>query len=918
MTDDHHLLPNGYMLQEFVIKSQLGEGGFGVTYLAFDESFETDVVLKEYLPTGFAIRKSGSTVVPATEKSKDDFVWGLTRFQDEARTLAKFKHENIVTVKRVFPANGTAYMAMEYLGGGSLADKLQDNRLSEDQFRPILDQIISGLKLVHEHQFLHRDIAPDNIMFTDQDVPVLIDFGAARMAMGSKSKPLSAIVKEGYAPIEQYNEKSPQGPYTDIYALSAVCYQVITGNRPVEATVRFDASNDPVQPLAGTVTGWSQNFLRAVDLGLSLKRQDRPQSLDEWLAIMNGDVPAANDHDEKLIQMIKNAWADGVITSDERQNLYIAGEALGRDPLWMDDQIQALKPAESAKDKKPKKAAGFLKLLAAAAVIAAAGFGYQWYETQEAVKQADRAAYQTAETNNSEASYQKYIKDHPDGLFKDQAQNKLVALIKTRRAREAAQAARKAKEQADTKAYTQAKDQNTERAYQAYLRNYPDGRYRTEAQSAYDKLVGRRQDGTAWQNATKANTIKGYQDYLRIYPQGQYASRARTALRRLQDRAAWNRAQNGNSLASYRRYMQGYPSGAYYAQAKSAYDRLNKTALVNKERTAWQSARKTDTAAAYLKYISDYPKGQNIPQAYHEVGYDYEKGEGGVTQNYNTAFSRYLTAANKGYSSSMNQLGVLYYYGRGVSKNYYSAVRWFRKGAGKNNSSSLYWMGHVYHYGQGVTKNLDTALDYYKRAKQRGAKTEKRIKDLQKSLGKEWYDKARNYRYGYNNTTVNYGTAMGYYKKAAGYGHALSHTAIGYMYEKGYGVSANKSTALDWYRKGAKLGEQTSEYNIGIYYNNGWVVAKNYYTAFTWVKKSADRGKKNAQRLLASYYELGRGTSKNLREAFRWYKKAADQGQARAMYKVGIFYKNGWGGVRQNKALSEQWIAKAKKAGYKP
>ena len=290
-----HALSVGYRLRDYRIVDLLGVGGFGITYLAHDDTLDRRVAIKEYLPNEFAVR-DGTTVHPKSMTDRDDFEWGLQRFLDEARTLARFRHPNLVRVVAYFEANRTAYIVMDYEDGEPLDRLLERHgKLTEAQLQRILLPIIDGLGEVHAAGFLHRDIKPSNVFVRRSDEsPVLLDFGAARQALGRKSKSLTAVASAGYSPPEQYESEGEQGPWTDIYALSALCYRAITGNAPIEAPRRINRlaqrRDDPLPPLSARAPiGYSSGFLEAVDWGLRVIATERPQSLDTWGAALSGD-----------------------------------------------------------------------------------------------------------------------------------------------------------------------------------------------------------------------------------------------------------------------------------------------------------------------------------------------------------------------------------------------------------------------------------------------------------------------------------------------------------------------------------------------------------------------------------------------------------------------------------------------------
>ena len=206
-------LPRGHRLQEYELVRVLGMGGFGMTYLGFDHHLDKAVAIKEYLPSDIATRTADHSVAPQASEFRGDFQWGLERFLDEARTLARFDHRHIVKVYRFFEAHGTAYIVMEYAEGETLSAYLErKGTLSEAELKGILYPLLDGLAVVHGADFLHRDIKPGNIVLRDTDgSPVLLDFGSARQAIGAKSRSVTSIVTPGYAPIEQYSSRGRQG-----------------------------------------------------------------------------------------------------------------------------------------------------------------------------------------------------------------------------------------------------------------------------------------------------------------------------------------------------------------------------------------------------------------------------------------------------------------------------------------------------------------------------------------------------------------------------------------------------------------------------------------------------------------------------------------------------------------------------------
>jgi serine/threonine protein kinase len=283
MSREHHrnALPESFQLEEYLVDSVLGHGGFGITYLAKDTNLEQWVAIKEYLPNDLAVREGLSTVYAKSTTDETAFDYGLERFILEARTLAQFHHPNIVRVIRYFKANRTAYMVMEYIEGESLSMRIKRCPLNEEELLDLVLPLLDGLEKVHAAGFLHRDIKPANIILRLDGSPVLLDFGAARLAIGQRTTDLTSIVTPGYAPFEQYDSKSPQGPWTDIYSLGAVMYCAITGKAPPDVIGRYKRDNMPRAEEIGAGK-YRLQILRAIDWALALDDEARPRSIVEW------------------------------------------------------------------------------------------------------------------------------------------------------------------------------------------------------------------------------------------------------------------------------------------------------------------------------------------------------------------------------------------------------------------------------------------------------------------------------------------------------------------------------------------------------------------------------------------------------------------------------------------------------------
>ena len=287
----HNALPAGTRLHEFEILDLIGEGGFGIVYLAQDHSLGRHVAIKEYLPASLASRVNGTaSVCVHSQRHTDTFELGLRSFVNEARLLARFDHPALLKVFRFWEANETAYMAMPYYEGETLRALMSTPGVApvdEAWLRLLLEPIMDALDLMHASQCYHRDVAPDNILLQPNGHPVLLDFGAARRVLGDATQALTVILKAGFAPIEQYAQGTgvEQGPWTDIYALGAVVYFIITGRPPPPSVARI--VHDDHQPLVQAAAGrYSLAFLQGIDRCLEVRGSDRPQSIAQMREIL--------------------------------------------------------------------------------------------------------------------------------------------------------------------------------------------------------------------------------------------------------------------------------------------------------------------------------------------------------------------------------------------------------------------------------------------------------------------------------------------------------------------------------------------------------------------------------------------------------------------------------------------------------
>ncbi len=279
-----HLPPGTVLQDKYLLGRVLGQGGFGITYLAWDMTLDLKLAIKEYFPLGIASRSSGQpSMEMPTGELKEHYSFGLERYLKEAKTLARFsEHPNIVTVRDFFEANNTAYIVMNYIDGRTMEEYLKSagGKITYSHALKVMMPVLDALKEMHREGILHRDISPDNIFIGNDGRVILIDFGAARQEMREKSKSFSVILKAGYAPEEQYRSRGSQGPWTDIYAAGGTLYRCITGEIPPEAVDRLiEETLIPPSHFGIEISETSENALLKA---LAVKANDRYQTVREF------------------------------------------------------------------------------------------------------------------------------------------------------------------------------------------------------------------------------------------------------------------------------------------------------------------------------------------------------------------------------------------------------------------------------------------------------------------------------------------------------------------------------------------------------------------------------------------------------------------------------------------------------------
>ena len=442
---DSNFLPEGTeLIGEYRIERVLGRGGFGVTYEATDLGLMSRRAVKEYFPFDFARRDDNYELHPLSEVHENLFVWGRESFVREARTLDRFDHPGIVRVMRIFEALNTAYIVLRYEEGPNLKTWLQDlgRRPTQSELDHLASKLLDALDVLHAENYIHRDIAPDNIIVRPDGDPVLIDFGAARQILANRSEAVTGVVtgviKAGYSPPEQYASNARlQGPWTDIYATAATLYRAAAGDNPTSATER--QVDDILPPATETIIGdYRPSFLAAIDRALSLSLKDRPQSVSEFRKDLLGD-------DTTPTQSVPGRPAEAAATA----------------PM---DVTQGVEIADRRRGGGRSLRAGLAMLVVTLAVFVGVVYLFVWHE--------DRS--RPTRTSPQPAGEQHARKAPPEEAEKKRREDE------RRRALE--------RKQADDKAWADAKAKGTLEAFRAYLNAFPDGAHAEDARRELARL----------------------------------------------------------------------------------------------------------------------------------------------------------------------------------------------------------------------------------------------------------------------------------------------------------------------------------------------------------------------------------------------------------------------------------------------
>ena len=798
----------------------VGTGGFGITYEARDINLGITVAIKEYYPDEFGDRDARMSVRPKSERHRKTFEWGRSSFLKEARTLARFEHSSIVRVSRVFEANSTAYMVMSFERGQSFEAWLKalGRPPTQAELDAIVVPLLAALEMMHAADFLHRDIAPDNIIVRTDGTPVLLDFGAARRAVAQMSRSLTGIVKAGYSPHEQYSANNRlQGPWSDLYALGGTLYRAVTGHAPEEATLRVDQDRMAPATLAAKA-GYRVPFLRGIDACLKIKQAERPQSVAQLRSILFEREGGA------MVASVRGTSASAPPASAAR-----------------------------AGSQSPARGAARHSSLLVAAILMIVGGAYGGYE----FRLHSGAGTQARGRADEVAQRQKAIEAEPQQ--RDDAARRQADLEAERRRHEQqiadADAARRRAEAEETK-----KKEEERRRIAAREETPPavarppaagPGEPRAHLLKMSVKLGGLPADAhKAWLGVNTEPLDPPLAQLLGLPdPNGAFV---------------FNKAPGGPADQVGIRagdVILGIDAGSI-ANTSDLRQRLSSLApgsqaLVN----VWRAATDESEFLDMLRRLADGGDGQ----AMHRLGRMYAGGIGTSRDDWEAA-RWFRRGADIGNPDAAAALGAALLEGRGAAKDPAEGVRQLRVAAEHDQIEAMNRLGHILLDGKIAEKDPLEAARLFRKAAELGH-------------APSMVEIGRMYAQGTGVEADPGQTAM-WFKQAAELGNAAGMAGLGWLYQHGKGVDADIGKAVAWYKRAADLGNPGAMADLAVLHVQGKGVERSESAAAALYRKSADLGNSIAMNNLAWMLQGGQGVRKDPEAAADLMMQALARGNA--------------------------------------
>lgn len=925
-------LPNGSQLQEFVVETTIGFGGFGITYLALDTSLGRKVVIKEHLPDAFSFRDVASmTVRPrhTSGETMENYEWSMGSFMREAEMLASIEHPNIVRILRRFEANGTAYFVMPFVEGRSFdkviaAREADGSGFTEMELRGLLDPLLGAFAYLHARGIYHRDVKPGNILVTAAGVPVLIDFGAARQQLGEKS--MTVIESAGYTPFEQTESRGNVGPWSDLYALGGVIRKAITFQTPARSADRI--RRDPMVGLKGD-SQWSERFsggfLESVDCALRVQEETRWQRAEDWLEQLRSPVMPA-----KVWTPSKSASEPppALLSPAPRKLLFAAQAVPPVPPIGHPEEDRASIPQQSASAfsdprlaaptvpaQRRKKSAWVAVFLVALAGVGGTAFA-AWYLPRKKSSSSPPSLPSVSVVPPVPSARTAEVKPLETGRVHDSAQWERLA----GEGDPFAQALLGESLVTGMSGITKNADKGLEWLAKASAEKHPLGVFLFAEQRMQRKETVRERSGGP---VALIEEQPKFQEAFKLGFESQAATGGavwNAALGRAYDKGL---GTDPDPEKAFRWLSSAGQAGHIWSQyvlgeiweTGRGVDRSEQAAMQWYEKAAkegWPAAQ-TAMARMYARgpdSLRDGRKafewavkaaasgdsgGMSILGELHEAG-------SGVEVDTGEAARWYRMAAEKGDVFAKGRLGKMLLNGKDLPRNEREAFRLLKEAVDGGETSASFALGSLYESGKAGNKDLSLAIKNYKAGAKIGdpaAQTALAVL-TEKGTG--------------TGLSANPAEAARLYGEASAKGFPDAQLRLGLLLMQGKGVKQDKDKAVELLEKAADQGLAAARVELGKCLENGIGITKREGAAFKMYVDAAKDGILEAEFRAGLMLEEGRGTPMDLVEAHRRYKTAAEAGNASAQVNLGIMIAQGRGTFRDDE-LAVTWYRKAAEQG---
>ncbi len=927
--------------QEFLTRYQynpttdkLGAGGFGSVFKAYDTVYNREVAIKI------------ASVIDGKENLS------LMKEVELANKLPA--HVNIVNYEHCFRITGMEGARdigiLQYYPEGSLATIVKNGNLSTTQRSQLIDGILDGLDFLHEHNVMHRDMKPGNILIAkrgDEYIPKIADFGLSRQVESFEKSSFVNSFAGGsayYAAPEQLAGEKVRAN-VDLWSFGVILYELLTGDRPFTATAAKSETEDARQEiyskikrgeLPANIHNVPPPYQTMIKACLIPDRTKRVQDVKGLRNIMAGQT--TNDFNFERTTVEDHQEPKIVVNEPKRT-------ATASTVTNVDRETQKGKSTNNpSADKKEKSKLPMV--FGGIGLLAAIGIGIFLMLRGGGKKVSEQDLWISTLTKKDTTSYISYLAAFPQGQFANEATAQLDSLRLSMINRQ----------QAEEAAWSKAEATNTITGFQNYTNTYSDGKYASTAQEKIAALKANQtteeaeaqkkaaeKEDKVWKRCERKKEISVYEDYLKKYPEGQYVGKAELAIKEIKDAQErlvkeqkakeaedqlWSNTLEANTVAAFQIYLDRYPVGQYRTEAKRKIQTLadNQQNIVSETQPAapatpppsnpnvglveLKSANKYYSAANYKK---SFPKFQEAcemgnAEACFYVGMSYSLGNG-ISKDYQKAKSFFEQAKSAGYQLANYGLQSLYRNGNGVTKNIAKADRLLKeiipqmkKMANEGDETWANRLGFIYEYGNGVNKDLVESLKWYRKAADQGNTVAQNNLALAYEFGK--------------GTAKDEEKATEWYLKAANQGYSKSQVNLGSAYENGTGVSKDLVEAVKWYRKAANQGDANGQANLGdMYYRGLGGLEEDNQKAIELFKKAAAQGSQLAQFRLGEIYFAGYGIEADWKRSVSYFEKSIDIG-SHAQYRLGQFHFFGVGGKTKNKSKAMKLFREAAAEGH--